>query len=478
MKKFEVGKLKKIFDTLVDGSVALISRFLPDAYILVLILTAGLFILAIPVTGIAPADGITVVDRLINLVYQGWYGGFWNLLGFGMQMVLIVVTGTMFANTEPVHRLIVKIASIPKTPKQALLLVSAFGMVAYYLQWGAALIVCAVLAQEVAKRVKGIHYPLLVAAAYVGNAFCLIGISGTIALNVAGGWNFDGVWSTSGIPFKETVFAPYNLFIYLVGAVSLCFLITAMHPSPEKTKTVDPAIFREEVFSKPLKDRKEMTPAEKLENSMLLNGVIAGIGFFCVIWSFVDSLVIKKQAFSLSINQVNMIFLFASIAMYKTPVRTVEAVKKSLGGAVGIVLQMPFYAGIAGLISYQGGSTGISIAQMIAGFFVHISNEQTFPLFTCLSAVIVKLFVPSGGAQWAVQGPIVMQAVQSFMPAVSEGKAAMALSWGNSCCNLLQPFWLIPVLEVAKLKVRDVMGYCVICLLVLLVIISVGLLFL
>ena len=142
------------------------------------------------------------------------------------------------------------------------------------------------------------------------------------------------------------------------------------------------------------------------------------------------------------------------------------------------MLQMPFYAGIAGMISYHGGSTGVSIAQVIAGFFVHISNVQTFPLFTCLSAVIVKLFVPSGGAQWAVQGPIVMQAVQSFMPAVSEGKAAMALSWGNSCCNLLQPFWLIPVLEVAKLKVRDVMGYCVICLLALLVIISVGLLFL
>ena len=467
--------MKKIFDALVDGSVALISRFLPDAYILVLLLTVILFVVAVPVTGIAPAEGITVADRLVNLVYDGWYGGFWNLLGFGMQMVLIVVTGTMFANTEPVHRIIVKIASIPKTPRQALLLVSAVGMVAYFLQWGAALIVCAVLAQEVAKQVKGIHYPLLVAAAYVGNAFCLVG---TIALNVAGGWTFDGVWSTTGIPFRETVFAPYNLFIYLVGAIVLCLLITAMHPSPEKTKTVDPAIFAEETVEKQYRPRSEMTPAEKLETSVLLNGLIAFIGFFCVIWSFVDSLYIKKQSFSLSINQVNMIFLFASIAMYKTPVRTVAAVKKSLGGAVGVVLQMPFYAGIAGLISYHGGSTGVSIAQVIAGFFVHISNVQTFPLFTCLSAVIVKLFVPSGGAQWAVQGPIVMQAVQSFMPAVSEGKAAMALSWGNSCCNLLQPFWLIPVLEVAKLKVRDVMGYCVICLLALLVIISVGLLFL
>ena len=298
--------VKKIFDALVDGSVALISRFLPDAYILVLLLTVILFVVAVPVTGIAPAEGITVADRLVNLVYDGWYGGFWNLLGFGMQMVLIVVTGTMFANTEPVHRIIVKIASIPKTPRQALLLVSAVGMVAYFLQWGAALIVCAVLAQEVAKQVKGIHYPLLVAAAYVGNAFCLVGISGTIALNVAGGWTFDGVWSTTGIPFRETVFAPYNLFIYLVGAIVLCLLITAMHPSPEKTKTVDPAIFAEETVEKQYRPRSEMTPAEKLETSVLLNGLIAFIGFFCVIWSFVDSLYIKKQSFSLSINQVNI----------------------------------------------------------------------------------------------------------------------------------------------------------------------------
>ena len=254
--------MKKIFDALVDGSVALISRFLPDAYILVLLLTVILFVVAVPVTGIAPAEGITVADRLVNLVYDGWYGGFWNLLGFGMQMVLIVVTGTMFANTEPVHRIIVKIASIPKTPRQALLLVSAVGMVAYFLQWGAALIVCAVLAQEVAKQVKGLHYPLLVAAAYVGNAFCLVGISGTIALNVAGGWTFDGVWSTTGIPFRETVFAPYNLFIYLVGAIVLCLLITAMHPSPEKTKTVDPAIFAEETVEKQYRPRSEMAPED------------------------------------------------------------------------------------------------------------------------------------------------------------------------------------------------------------------------
>lgn len=156
-----------------------------------------------------------MLDRLIDLVYKGWYGGFWNLLGFGMQMVLIVVTGTMFANTEPVHKIIVKIASVPKTPKQALILVSAVGMVAYFLQWGAALIVCAVLAQEVAKKVKGIHYPLLVAAAYVGNAFCLVGISRHHRLKCS---RVAGILKAYGV---QQVFLSGKRYLHLIICLSM-----------------------------------------------------------------------------------------------------------------------------------------------------------------------------------------------------------------------------------------------------------------
>lgn len=220
--------MKKLFNRVVDGSVALVNRFLPDAFVLAIILTIIVFIIAIPVTGVAPAEGVSVFDRFVNLIYDGWLGGFWDLLAFSMQMALIVVTGSVFANAPPIHRFIVCIASVAKTPKQAVLLVALIGMITYFIQWGAAMIICAILAKEVAKRVKGVHYPLLVAAAYLGNGLWHGGISGTIPLNLAGGWTFEGMWSTTGIPFSQTVFAPYNLFIYIVGAIVLCLLITAI----------------------------------------------------------------------------------------------------------------------------------------------------------------------------------------------------------------------------------------------------------
>ena len=468
--------MKKAFNRLTDGCVALINRFLPDAFVLAIILTIVVFIIAIPVTGIAAADGVSTLDRLINLVYKGWYGNFWNLLAFSMQMALIVVTGSVFANAPPIHRFIVRLATLAKTPKQAVLLVAMAGMVTYFIQWGAAMIICAILAKEVAKQVKGVHYPLLVAAAYLGNGLWHGGVSGTIPLNLAGGWNFEGMWSTSGIPFADTVFAPYNLFIYIAGSVILCAIAVAMHPSPDKTVCIDPAIIAEEAITEEkLKPRANMTFAERLEHSHLLNWIIVIIGFICIIWSFVDMLVIKKESFSLSINLVNFIFLFAAIAMNGTPIRTVHSINQAVRGVGGILLQFPFYAGIAGLMGYAGGSTGMSIAQVIAQFFVNISNGFTFPLFTFISSGIVKIFVPSGGAHWTVQGPIIMSAAQSFTETVSEGKAAMSLAWGNCWGNLLQPFWLLPVLDVAKLKIRDVMGYCVVCLIVLFFVILVGL---
>lgn len=468
--------MKKVFNRLVDGSVALINRFLPDAFVLAIILTIVVFIVAIPVTGIAPAEGISTFDRIVNLVYGGWYGGFWNLLAFSMQMALIVVTGSVFANAPPIHRLIVRIASVAKTPKQAVMLVAWMGMITYFIQWGAAMIICAILAKEVAKQVKGVHYPLLVAAAYLGNGLWHGGISGTIPLNLAGGWTFADMWSTSGISFSETVFAPYNLFIYIVGAVVLCFLITAMHPSPDKTITINPAIIAEEAeMEEVLKPKNEMTLAERLENSRVLNWIIVLIGFACIVWSFVDMMYIKKQGFSLSINLVNFIFLFAAMAMYGTPIKVVRSINQAVRGVGGILLQFPFYAAIAGLMGYSGGSTGQSIAQVIAQFFVNISNGFTFPLFTFISSGIVKMFVPSGGAHWTVQGPIIMSASQSFLDTVSEGKAAMSLAWGNCWGNLLQPFWLLPVLDVAKLKIRDVMGYCVVCMIALFAVILIGL---
>jgi short-chain fatty acids transporter len=216
-----------------------------------------------------------------------------------------------------------------------------------------------------------------------------------------------------------------------------------------------------------------MTPAEKLENSVILNWIIVVLGFIAIIWYFVR-MARSGASFSLDLNMVNFIFLFVSMALYGKPIKTVRAVNEVAAGAAGVILQFPFYAGIAGMMVYTGGSTGTSIAKVVSDFFISISNTTTFPIFVWLSAGIVNFFVPSGGGQWAVQAPLVLPAAVSM--GVPIGKAAMSIAWGDCWTNLIQPFWALPLLAVAKLGAKDIMGYCIVCLIVLGVIMAIGML--
>ena len=142
--------------------------------------------------------------------------------------------------------------------------------------------------------------------------------------------------------------------------------------------------------------------------------------------------------------------------------RTLDAISEAAAGAAGILLQFPFYAGIIGMMTVQN-ATGVSLAGVISEFFVSISNAVTFPVWTFLSAGIVNFFVPSGGGQWGVQGPIVMPAAAAL--GVESGRAAMAIAWGDAWTNMVQPFWALPALGVAGLKAKDIMGYLVVVLL-------------
>jgi short-chain fatty acids transporter len=211
------------------------------------------------------------------------------------------------------------------------------------------------------------------------------------------------------------------------------------------------------------------TPAEKLEQSRIVNILIVIMGFSFILLYF------RENGFDLNLNIVNFIFLFTAIALHGTPIATVKAVNKAAQSVGGILLQFPFYAGIMGIMIARG-TNNISIASAISDFFVSISNAQTLPLFTFLSAGIVNIFVPSGGGQWAVQGPIMMPASQLLN--ANMARTAMAIAWGDAWTNMIQPFWALPALGIAKLGVRNIMGYCLIVLIYAGFIISLGLLFL
>ena len=209
-----------------------------------------------------------------------------------------------------------------------------------------------------------------------------------------------------------------------------------------------------------------MTPAEKVENSIYVNLVLAILGFSYIIYYFTTS---KK--IDLNLNIVNFIFLMLGVLLHKTPRSLINAFSEATKGAAGIILQFPLYAGIMGMMT-GASEAGVSLASIISNFFVSISNEKTFPLFSFLSAGIVNIFVPSGGGQWAVQGPIMMPA--GALIGVDPAKTAMTIAYGDSWTNMIQPFWALPALGIAKLGARDIMGYTLIVLVVTGIVIGVG----
>nr|MBS9775939.1 short-chain fatty acid transporter [Fusobacterium sp.] len=183
----------------------------------------------------------------------------------------------------------------------------------------------------------------------------------------------------------------------------------------------------------------------------------------------------KRKGFHLTLDMVNFIFLIAGIILHKTPRKFIDAFNSAVKGSAGIILQFPFYAGIMGMMTGNN-AEGMSLAKLISEWFVNISTTTTFPLFTFWSAGIVNLFVPSGGGQWAVQAPVMMQAGAKI--GVPAAKTAMAIAWGDAWTNMIQPFWALPALGIAGLGARDIMGYCVMNLIVGGIIISTGLIFL
>ncbi|MFM0401944.1 TIGR00366 family protein [Paraburkholderia aspalathi] len=415
-----------------------VHRVLPDPLIFAILLTGVTFALALGLTAKAPAD-------LVML----WGSGFWNLLAFSMQMAMILVTGHALASSAPVKRVLVALASSARTPGQGVMLVAFVGAVACAINWGFGLVLGAMLAREVARRVKGTDYRLLVASAYMGFLTWHGGLSGSVPLVAATKGN--PMEKTVGlIPVSHTIFTGYNAFITIGLIILLPILARLMMPKPEDVVTVDPALLQDP----PSVERKlapDATFAERMEESRVLAILVAALCAVFLVIRFIN------KGFALDIDTVNLVFLAAGIVLHKTPMAYARAVAAAAKGASGIMIQFPFYAGIQALMDHSG------LAGVITKWFVDIANVHTFPLLAFLSSALINFAVPSGGGHWVVQGPFVMPAAQAL--GADLGKSAMAIAYGEAWTNMAQPFWALPALAIAGLGVRDIMGYCVTALL-------------
>ncbi len=431
-----------MFKKFTNGCVRVMNRWLPDPFLFAIILTIVVFIAAMIGTGMGP----------IRMIWA-WGGeggeklGLWNLLKFSMQMALVLVLGSALASAKICKKILGAIAGLAKNKMSAIVVTTAVSTICCWLNWGFGLIVGALLAKEIAKRVRDVDYPLLIASAYSGFVIWHAGLSGSIPLALGG----DG-YKVGETVFQattaETILHPMNIVMCLVILIAMPFVNYAMHPDKDHTITVDPALLADE------KEREYSvnTPAEKIEHSKILWGIVCAMGFIYIVYYFI------QKGFSLDLNIVNCIFLFLGILAHGNLRKYVDAIGDAAAGAAGILLQFPFYAGIMGLMTVTN-DNGVCLAGIISDFFVGISNSVTFPMWTFLSAGIVNFFVPSGGGQWAVQGPIVMPG--SLNVGVEAGRAAMAIAWGDQWTNMIQPFWALPALGVAGLKAKDIMGYLV-----------------
>ncbi|MEG0718021.1 MAG: TIGR00366 family protein [Comamonas sp.] len=417
----------------------LMRKYLPDPFVFAIMLTLLTMVLA-----------FAVERRPVNLVVQDWGKGFWSLLGFTTQMAVILVMGYVLAAAPIVNRFMDKIASHVHTPRQAIIVATIVGCVGSYLNWGFGLVIGGIMARKLALKVKGVHYPLIIASAYTGFTMYSLGFSATIPVLISTkGHAFEGTMGL--IPLTETIFSLPILLTSLAVLIALPLLNAAMHPKQgEKVVELDPVTAAQD--SKPAAGAGELlgdekTLASRLNNSRALSLLIGLCGMGYVGLHF-------YEGGNLDLNMINFFILFLGVLLLKTPMQYVEKVNEGVRTIGGIILQFPFYAGIMAIMHGSG------LVESIAHVFVSISSADTLPLWGLISSFVINFFAPSGGGHWVLQGPFMIDAATTL--GASQAQTAMSVMLGNGWNDLVQPFWILPALALSKLKLKDIMGYTVV----------------
>lgn len=413
----------------------LVERYLPDPFIFVIMLT----IITLGIANLAtPATTLEVITS--------WGSGFWNLLSFAMQMLLVLVTGYMLASTSLISKLLTKLATLANTAPKAIILVTFISLLASWLNWGFGLVIGALFAKAIAKQTR-VDYRLLVASAYSGFVVWHGGLAGSVPLTIASEGHFSQ--ATMGIiGTEQTLFAGFNIAI-LIGLFIIMPLVNRyMLPSEKDSVYIDPSLLKNTLADKVTITR----PAQHLEQSKLLGMGIGLLGLTYLGYYFFIA------GGGLNLNSVIALFLFLAITLHQTPHNLLNSLQQAIPSGAGIVIQFPFYAGIMAVMIDTG------LAQQISQGFIAIADADSLPFYSFISAGLVNMFVPSGGGQWAVQAPIVIPAAQEL--GADMARVAMAVAWGDAWTNLIQPFWALPVLAIAGLKAKDIMGFCVVQLII------------
>jgi short-chain fatty acids transporter len=410
-------------------------KWFPDAFVfalggLLLVIIAGLIV------------GIPIHDLI-----KFFGDGFWSLIPFTMQMAMIIIGGYVVATSPPVHKLIRWLASLPRTPRGAVAFVAFFSMVTAMFSWGLSLIFSGILAREIVKNVRKVDYRAIGAAAYLGTgSVWALGLSSSAALVMATPGSIPAaLLKISGvIPLSQTIYAWQSL---TTAAILMTFGTAVAYLSAPHSSNKDAESFGVMPGPELKKLEERRTPAEFLEYAPVLSIVVGFLGLAYL----AQVLRAKGPLAALDLNTYNLLFLMLGLILHGRPRSFVRAVNDAVPSTAGVLIQFPFYGGIFGIITLS------TIARDLAHFFVNFSSTGTYPILVSIYSAVLGMFVPSGGSKWIIEAPYVLQAAKDLH--VNLGWVVQIYNAAEALPNLINPFWMLPLLGILKVKARDLIGY-------------------
>lgn len=419
-------------------------RWFPDAFVfalaaIVIVFLGGLSI-GIPAAKLATEFG----------------GGFWSLVNFTMQMAIIIVGGFVVASSPPIARLTARLAAIPKTSRGAVAFVATFAILSALISWGLSLIFTGLLVREVARRVEKVDYRAIGAAAYLGlGTVWALGLSSSAALLQATPSAIPAslLPITGVIPLTQTIFLWQSMTMAaILGGVAIAIAYFSA-PREQEARTFAQAGVQFEPYMTDGPDVR--TPADRVENSPILS-ILAAVLIF---WFLGQQLRARGGLAAVDLNNFNLAFIGFGLLLHWRPRSFLRAVAAAIPATAGVIIQFPFYGGIFGMISKT------PLSERLADLFIQFSTKETFPVIVAMYSAVLDLFLPSGGGKWVVEAPYVMKAANEL--GVHLGWTVQVYNVSETVPNLINPFWMLPLMGILNVKARDLAGYSILQLLFL-----------
>ena len=422
-------------DSLAQPFVKFVDKCYPDAFLFVIILTFITFLLSL---GFTDSSSLEIINS--------WGNGLPKLFTFTAQICVIMITAHALAHTDPIERFLNKVGSLPNSQIHAYAIVAFVSGIASLFAWSFGLIVGGLIAKFVAigckKKSIKVHYPLIVASAYSGYVIWHMGYSSSAALFVASE-NHSLIDKIGILPVTETIFSSFNIFMALTTLLTITILAPLMRPKDSKNII---EVDTKKLFKKEEKSIKSISSvAEVIENNRKISFLFGFVILFFILNTFYE------KGFFLDLNLVSWTFLCIGLMLSNSSIHYVRLINNAAPTVGPIILQYPFYAGIMGIMADTG------LINILANKIVLVSSTETLPFFSFLSGGLVNMFIPSGGGQWAVQGPVMIEAAEIL--GVNPSFVVLGVAYGDQWTNMIQPFWTIPLLAIAGLHMRQIMGY-------------------